>query len=236
MIQSCSGELWLTFIAIFYYIVTSKHFRYFSFHFRPRFWHPGLYDDSKLVLQHIDQTIPNAEIFLVGFSAGTNIVQKTVSDQTLGVRIRGIMCVCVVRDYIEARNALEDTFQGRMYSRLMTSLWKVTLCSWTECIILCTCSIYIMHMRHMYHTQFYHTVYPVAVTLGAEIVDFLESCLTERGLDTFFWQLDTECVKVILTFCSDLNSDLVSRYKIAISYFITLITIRRLLPSPGNYP
>jgi hypothetical protein len=152
----------------------------------PRFWHPGLYDDSKLVLQHIDQTIPNAEIFLVGFSAGTNIVQKTVSDKTLGVRIRGIMCVCVVRDYIEARNALEDTFQGRMYSRLMTSLWKVTLRNWTECIILYTCSIYIMHIHHMYHSHFQHTVYTVAVTLGAEIVDFLESCLTERCLETSF--------------------------------------------------
>ena len=90
-----------------------------------RFWHPGLYDDSKLVLQHIDENIPNANIFLVGFSAGTNIVQKTILDKTLGVKIKGIMCVCVVRDYIDARNALEDTFQGRMYSRLMTSLWKV---------------------------------------------------------------------------------------------------------------
>ena len=85
-----------------------------------------MYDDSKLVLQHIDQIIPNADIFLVGFSAGTNIVQKTVLDVNLSVRIRGILCVCVVRDYIEARNALEDTFQGRIYSRLMTSLWKVS--------------------------------------------------------------------------------------------------------------
>ena len=36
-----------------------------------------------------------------------------------------MMCVCVVRDYMDARNALENTFQGRMYSRLMASLWKV---------------------------------------------------------------------------------------------------------------
>ena len=90
-----------------------------------RFWHPGLYDDSKLVLQHINKNVPRADIFLVGFSAGTNIVQKTVSDIKLGVRIRGMMCVCVVRDYMDARNALENTFQGRMYSRLMASLWKV---------------------------------------------------------------------------------------------------------------
>mmetsp|Transcript_15210 Transcript_15210/g.14617 ORF Transcript_15210/g.14617 Transcript_15210/m.14617 type:complete len:430 (-) Transcript_15210:701-1990(-) len=89
-----------------------------------RFWHPGLYDDSKLVLKHIDEEIPGADIFLVGFSAGTNIVQKTILDENLGVKIRGIMCVCVVRDYIDARNTLEDTFQGRIYSRLMTSLWK----------------------------------------------------------------------------------------------------------------
>ena len=106
-------------IQFFYFCSFLFYFLFF------RFWHPGLYDDSKLVLQHIDENIPNANIFLVGFSAGTNIVQKTILDKTLGVKIKGIMCVCVVRDYIDARNALEDTFQGRMYSRLMTSLWKV---------------------------------------------------------------------------------------------------------------
>lgn len=89
-----------------------------------RFWHPGLYDDSKMVLEHIDENFPQANIFLVGFSAGTNIVQKTVLDKSLRVRVRGIMCVCVGRDYVGARNALEDTFEGRIYSRLMTSLWK----------------------------------------------------------------------------------------------------------------
>jgi predicted alpha/beta-fold hydrolase len=90
-----------------------------------RFWHPGLYDDSKFVIQHINATFPESSIFMVGYSAGTNIIQKTVLDPTLGVRIRGIMCVCVGVDYIGARNALEDSFQGRMYSRLMTALSKV---------------------------------------------------------------------------------------------------------------
>jgi hypothetical protein len=68
---------------------------------------------------------------MVGYSAGTNIIQKTVLDPTLGVRIRGIMCVCVGVDYIGARNALEDSFQGRMYSRLMTALSKVRIILYT---------------------------------------------------------------------------------------------------------
>ena len=89
-----------------------------------RFWHPGFYDDSLTMLNHIDENFPLANIFLVGFSAGTNIVQKTVLDKSLKVRVRGIMCVCVGRDYIGARTALEETFEGRIYSRLMTSLTK----------------------------------------------------------------------------------------------------------------
>ena len=93
--------------------------------FTPRFWHPGLYDDSKQLLQHINTSFSEVDVFLVGFSAGTNIVQKTVLDPDLGVRIRGIMCVCVGSDYFGARNALENTFEGRIYSRLMTSLCKV---------------------------------------------------------------------------------------------------------------
>ena len=79
---------------------------------------------TQIFIRHIDKQYPGAAIFLVGFSAGTNIVQKTVLDRDLNVRIRGIMCVCVGRDYLGARNALEDTFEGRIYSRLMTTLCK----------------------------------------------------------------------------------------------------------------
>jgi predicted alpha/beta-fold hydrolase len=88
-------------------------------------WHPGLYDDSKMVLRHIDRNIPGSHIFLVGFSAGTNIVQKTLLDKSLGVKILAAMCVCVSSDYIAGRDNLEDTFQGRVYSRLMATIYKV---------------------------------------------------------------------------------------------------------------
>lgn len=88
-------------------------------------WYPGMHEDTLLVLQILQRTYPNSQLFLVGYSAGSNLVMRTLTDPVTKVKnLKGAMCVCVNRDYLTARNNLENSFRGCIYSFLMTMAYK----------------------------------------------------------------------------------------------------------------
>lgn len=91
-----------------------------------RFWHPGHVDDATEVLDFIHKEYPNAKVYLVGFSAGSNIVHKLiVKNENQRGFIRGAVCICVNGDYLSSRKKLESTLQGKVYSALITLGYKV---------------------------------------------------------------------------------------------------------------
>jgi hypothetical protein len=93
-------------------------------------WHPGLTDDAELVIRYIHETYSSAtKIFLIGFSAGSNICNLLISKIYPLVNISGVFCCCVCWDYKEARRVLEveGGLIGKMYSRLLVEQLKVYL-------------------------------------------------------------------------------------------------------------
>ena len=68
-------------------------------------------------------------LFLVGYSAGSNLVHKIVRHLSHEQRlqesaVRAAMCVCVNSDYLRSRSRLESSWLGWVYSLLMCSLCK----------------------------------------------------------------------------------------------------------------
>ena len=124
-----------------------------------RFWHPAHTDDVALVLGDIQSLFsfhapdadcsqsvgadgtassssacwehadPPVRVFLVGYSAGSNILLQTVLKKcgSLMHLIAAAMCVCVTYDYKQSVKNLETTFIGRTYSGFMAMLFKETV-------------------------------------------------------------------------------------------------------------
>lgn len=103
-------------------------------------WHPALTLDLETAVRHTHLQLPahsrldTLDIFLTGYSAGNNIVQKTLQalhcanvhhhpsgnvkakqhrEQQL---IRGALCMCVTYDYERSRQRLESQILGQIYS------------------------------------------------------------------------------------------------------------------------
>jgi len=89
-----------------------------------KLWYPGLHDDTLYVLQSLERHYPNSKLFLVGYSAGSNLVLRTLNDSNKIKSLVGAMCVCVNRDYLTSRTNLEASFRGCIYSSLMTMAYK----------------------------------------------------------------------------------------------------------------
>ena len=110
-------------------------------------------DDAVFVVNYIWTTFgEDARMFLVGYSAGSNIVQRTLlrcrqeeegqdqereegaagpSEQAVRrPRIWAAMCVCITYDYLAARQRLERSPVGAVYSMLMTHIYKVSFLSY----------------------------------------------------------------------------------------------------------
>ncbi len=105
-----------------------------------RLWHPGLTDDLHACIQRLSRDVPLCPVFLVGYSAGANIVQKTLNklaptatsastahkDQKAKEGgVKGGMCVCVCQDYAGARDRLESSVLGCLFSSFITQTYKV---------------------------------------------------------------------------------------------------------------
>lgn len=90
-------------------------------------WHPALDGDAKHAVLSIHATYPQASIFTVGYSAGSNIVQRLVSNPSLQPIIKGAMIVCYNKDYLTGRQHLEGHIKGLGYSMAMTQLQKQIL-------------------------------------------------------------------------------------------------------------
>jgi len=88
-------------------------------------WHPGRTDDAEELLTFIHSKYGGkANIFLVGFSAGTNLVKLLVHKPDRVVPLRGVFFVTYTSSYVKNRGDLESTFVGRIYSRLMCDIFK----------------------------------------------------------------------------------------------------------------
>ena len=90
-----------------------------------KIWYPGLHEDTLLFIKQLEINYPNSKLFLVGYSAGSNLVIKTISEKSKPKTLKAAMCVCVNRDYLSARNNLENSVRGSIYSFLMTMAFKV---------------------------------------------------------------------------------------------------------------
>lgn len=68
-----------------------------------RLWYPGLYEDCESLLLQLERRLPLANVFLVGFSSGTQIIQRTLLHRHKQGRkdkyIKGVMNICVLQDY-----------------------------------------------------------------------------------------------------------------------------------------
>ena len=96
--------------------------------------HAGFWHDGEAVLQHISKAYPNSQIYLVGFSAGSNIVHKLLrrctsssSGSSIYTNIVAGMSVCISQDYKTSRDNLELTTAGKIYSMMITLMHKVIL-------------------------------------------------------------------------------------------------------------
>jgi len=100
-----------------------------------RFWHPGMSEDAVFVINYVWNSYgASANIFLTGFSAGSNIVQRALlslrqqqrekGTEEDGPRVKAAVCVCITYDYMAARQRLEKSPVGALYSMLMAHMYK----------------------------------------------------------------------------------------------------------------
>jgi len=92
-----------------------------------KLWHPAMTDDGEQVIRHINQSHgPRAKLFLCGFSAGTNIVKTLLcAPERTSFPVQGAMCIaCNNTDYRIARDILERSVIGNIYSRLMCGIYR----------------------------------------------------------------------------------------------------------------
>lgn len=96
-----------------------------------KFWHPAHTTDVSDVLhdiQNMFDSLSGLKVFLVGYSAGANIVLKTLlRNPSFCSLVSGAFCVCVTYDYKKSLENLESTYIGRVYSYLMAMLFKDTI-------------------------------------------------------------------------------------------------------------
>lgn len=91
-----------------------------------KFWHPGHYHDAKTVLNYIYNNYHRSEdnvkchVYLVGFSAGSNIIHKLIINNKRKDFLKAALGVCIGGDYVKARMHLESSFAGKLYSYLIT--------------------------------------------------------------------------------------------------------------------
>lgn len=95
-----------------------------------KLWHPGIDKDALKVLNSIEELYPVSKLFLVGYSAGSNIVQKILSKQKQNNNssiLKAGFCVCSLQDYEFSRTCLESNVIGRLYSFILAYVSKKVL-------------------------------------------------------------------------------------------------------------
>jgi predicted alpha/beta-fold hydrolase len=104
-------------------------------------WHPGFIEDAMSVVEYLIRLYgktpssvgsKNLKLFLVGFSAGAMIVYKTLLhysrlDLIEKKHLVAGMIVCLGCNYKLARERLESSWSGKIYSLLMCALCKEIL-------------------------------------------------------------------------------------------------------------
>jgi predicted alpha/beta-fold hydrolase len=100
-------------------------------------------NDCMALLERIRDSVVNYEVFLVGYSAGTAIIQSVFEnlsrEHSRRLNVSGGLGVCVCHDYETARAHLESSFVGCMFSYLITRMHQVL----RDCfaVVYCTCEL-----------------------------------------------------------------------------------------------
>ncbi len=89
-----------------------------------KLWYPGRHDDGKVVIRDIEQLYPNSKIFLVGLSAGTNLVYRILSESDKSKQIVAALSICVNHRYEDSRTRLESSASGKILSYCIVELNK----------------------------------------------------------------------------------------------------------------
>jgi predicted alpha/beta-fold hydrolase len=91
-----------------------------------RFWNPANRTDAILTLESINNDYQKTEIFLTGYSAGTNGLKNVLLERDVVQKsnIIGVFSLCVVQDYKASVERLENSIKGRFFSYLMTMVLK----------------------------------------------------------------------------------------------------------------
>eukprot|EP01040_Poterioochromonas_malhamensis_P013271 gene13271-14576_t len=104
-------------------------------------WHPGFYEDAVTAVEYVYRLYGGRDkvrLFLLGYSAGSNITHKTLLHFEQERRLKGeddlsvpvitaASCVCINYDYLTARAKLESSAIGLVYSMLMCAMCKEIL-------------------------------------------------------------------------------------------------------------
>lgn len=103
-----------------------------SFIIKSRLWYPALHHDCESLLCRIENNLPKSNVFLVGYSSGSQIIQRTFFNRVRERRgagvVRGALCVCTSpHDYPRTRQRLESTLIGQFLSACITNKQKVKL-------------------------------------------------------------------------------------------------------------
>ncbi len=73
-------------------------------------------------------TSKSVQVFMVGYSAGTNVLMKTIlKNEEFRHIIVAVLCVCVTYDYKKSRDNLESTWVGSFYSWLIALNQRQTI-------------------------------------------------------------------------------------------------------------
>lgn len=106
-------------------------------------WHPALLDDALEVLRDLQSAYDGgaaAKVFLAGFSGSTTLLSLLLAHvserrpelllrRDAGVQIVGALCCCFCCDYARAKQLLETSVLGRLYSWLLAGAYQATLCA-----------------------------------------------------------------------------------------------------------
>ncbi len=93
-----------------------------------RVWHGALTEDLHAVLADIRRIFGRSlpDVFLCGFSTGTNIISTYMLNPSVDISITAVFGCCINWDYPSSRARLDNAgIHGAVYSRLIAEQFKV---------------------------------------------------------------------------------------------------------------
>jgi predicted alpha/beta-fold hydrolase len=138
-------------------------------------------NDCMALLERIRDSVVNYEVFLVGYSAGTAIIQSVFEnlsrEHSRRLNVSGGLGVCVCHDYETARAHLESSFVGCMFSYLITRMHQVL----RDCfaVVYCTCELIVFAQAYLHNNMHFfdkETKVKVQKVLSSNFLSDFDKC------------------------------------------------------------